>query len=88
MRKIIAITADTVPTRYVTELQKRFDGKFTVVTSENKNEAKDFGTQSVATASIGSFFNPFDRVYTPRQIMVAQPAPIADGFFNQERKIS
>ncbi len=88
MRKILAIVANTSPTRYVTETSRRFDGKLTVVTTENKNEARDFGDVVSAKSVIEKFFNPFDRVYKPAQIEVALPASFDDGFFNQERRIS
>lgn len=86
-RKIIAIKANTSPTRYVTATHKRFDNKVGVEYTENKNLAMDFGTDGAANETIARIHNPFDRVFTPVAMEVTQPAPIAE-YFTDEARLS
>lgn len=72
MKKIMCVFAN-VPggrTIYVKELARRSDGKFTVITTFEKDEAKDFDTAQNALSRIDNFYNPYERVYAAKSIEV------------------
>lgn len=79
-RKIICIyTESTVPTRYVTNTYNRF-GKHSVGVelTDNPTLAHDFGTRPAAQAVIDRIHNPWERTWEIKEMIVTQPAPIAE----------
>jgi hypothetical protein len=76
-RKIVAIQANTHPTRWVSSIHKRFDMKVSVEFTDDKNQAKDFSDRKTAEGMVAKIFNPFDRVFTVMDMSVTQPLPLA-----------
>ncbi len=70
MKKILAITVNTKPIRYVMSTSNRFDGKKLAELTDNKNHAYDFSTMDKACAVIDLIVNPFERVFTAEHIEV------------------
>lgn len=84
-QNIIAITTYFNNTQLVvTEYSKRIDGKFTVMLSEDINQAHDFKSKDEAKPILIRIFNPFERHYEiePLEIEVSQP------IYNEEQKIA
>lgn len=75
-RKIIAITVNTNPTRWVQNIFPRPNNQIGVELTENKNLAHDFGSAGYADSIIPRIFNPFERMFKAEHIMVSQPRPI------------
>lgn len=78
MRKIIAISVNTNPKRYVCGILHRPHNGLATELTENKNLAKDFESTEKATTAISQFFNPFERIYKIETIQVTQPRAIGE----------
>lgn len=70
MRKIIAISANTKPVRYVMSTSNRPDGKIAAELTANKDQAFDFVTMDNACRIIEKIVNPFERVYMAEEILI------------------
>lgn len=87
MRNITAIEVNTTPTRWISVLHKRFDGKLNAETTDNPNEAKDFGSREKAAQTIKLLLNPFDRKFSIKPLHVLQPQPLSSYSVNETGKL-
>lgn len=76
IRKIMAISANTKPTRYVSNTHNRADKSIAVEMTDNPNQAHDFVTAENANNIIKKIFNPWERVFTAGSIEVVRSASV------------
>jgi len=82
MPKIIAITADTTPKRYVSNTVKRTGGSVVAELTDDPNYAQDFKTAEHATLVASKIVNPWNRVFTAKEMEVEKryrPENIEEG---------
>lgn len=70
MPKIIAITADTKPKRYVSNTVTRKEGSVVAELTDDPGYAQDFKTVEHATLVATKILNPWHRVFEAKQIEV------------------
>jgi len=73
MRRIIAIKANTTPTRYVQTTDNRADKKIVATLTDKKNDAHDFVTMENALGIIDRLVNHHNRIFTAVEMNVVQP---------------
>lgn len=76
--KIIAISANTKPVRFITNTFNRFDHTTGYELTDNPNLAKDFNTISWANITIGKLYNPFERLFKAVEIEVTEEQRVDD----------
>lgn len=83
-RTIVAISANTKPTRYVTTTHNRADKSVAVELSDDKNQAHDFVNAENANNIIKRIFNPWERKFTVVKLEVIRAVTnqTIDEFFN------
>lgn len=72
-RTIVAIAANTTPTRYVSTTHNREDKSIAVELTDDKNQAHDFVNAENANRIIKRIFNPWERVFTATSVEVNRP---------------
>lgn len=72
MPKIIAITADTKPKRYVSNTVTRKEGSIVAELTDDPSYAQDFKTVEHAIVVASKILNPWHRVFEAEQIEVAR----------------
>lgn len=77
-RKIIAISANTNPKRFVLTTHNRADKSIAVELTEDLNQAHDFVTKENAERIISRIFNPWDRIYKTEKIEVNRPIAVGE----------
>jgi len=70
MPKIIAITANTTPKRFVSNTVKRKEGSFVAELTDDPAYAQDFKTMENATLVASKIVNPWNRVFTAKELEV------------------
>lgn len=73
MRTIIAIQANTNPTKWVSGIFNRVGNSIRVELTDDKNLAHDFLTEAKANEVLPNIYNPFDRVFKVKTMKVVQP---------------
>ena len=73
MRTIIAIQANTNPTKWVSGIFNRVGNSIRVELTDDKNLAHDFLTEAKANEVLPNIHNPFDRVFKVKTLKVVQP---------------
>lgn len=74
MRTIIAIEANTNPTKWVSGIFNRIGSSVRVELTDQKDLAHDFLTEAKGNEVLPNIHNPHDRVFKVKTLKVLQPA--------------